>query len=273
MNSTKIKVNNIDINYYKVGNGPQKLLIFPGTLGQATDFTPITENLDLDKYTIYIWDPPGYGSSRPPDRDFSPGFLYRDADYAIALMEALGVDRYSMLGWCNGGCTALIAASRAADRVDKLVVWSCNAYVTGRDLESYEKTRDANSWPDQWRQPQFEMYGERYVSDTWGRWIDAFRTILDECGGDVCKGALSRINAPTLVLHGLHDALVAVEHAVYLHENIKNSTLEIFPDGRHIIHFMFPEKFNSVLDNFLTSIHVPTHVRESSDNIMSVQSA
>jgi len=56
-------------------------------IGQVSDFTPLTENLDQEKYTIYLWDPPGYGSSRPPNRDFSPGFLNRDADYAIALME------------------------------------------------------------------------------------------------------------------------------------------------------------------------------------------
>jgi len=30
---TKIKVNNIEINYLKVGNGPQTLLLLPGALG------------------------------------------------------------------------------------------------------------------------------------------------------------------------------------------------------------------------------------------------
>lgn len=254
LNSMKIKVNGFEINYHMIGNGPHKLLIFPGTLGQIGDFAPLTENLDQAKYTIYVWDPPGYGSSRPPNRDFSPGFLYRDADCAIALMEALGVDRYSMLGWCYGGCTALIAASKAADRVEKLVVWSCNAYVTHKDLEYYETTRDINNWSPQMRLSQVAMYGERYAADTWAGWIDAIWKILDEHDGDLCRGALAKINAPTLIMHGALDVLVSVEHAVYLHENIKNSTLEIFPNGKHIIHFMFPEKFISMVDNFLTSV-------------------
>ncbi|KAL5242278.1 hypothetical protein ACI65C_009688 [Semiaphis heraclei] len=141
-----------------------------------------------------------------------------------AMLQALGVDRYSMLGWCNGGCTALIAASRAADRVDKLVVWSCNAYVTDRDLENYEKTRDVYSWAEVRRLSQFELYGEKYVSDTWGGWIDAFRKIVDEDGGDVCRGELSKIKTPTLILHGANDDFIPVEHGVYLHENIKRST-------------------------------------------------
>ncbi|KAL5242279.1 hypothetical protein ACI65C_009689 [Semiaphis heraclei] len=87
LNSTKIKVNNVNINYFKFGNGPQKLLIFPGALGHIGSFAPIINNFDQEKYTIYLWDPPGYGFSRPPNRDFSPGFLSRDADCAIALME------------------------------------------------------------------------------------------------------------------------------------------------------------------------------------------
>lgn len=52
-----------------------------------TDFKPQIETLNRDKYTIVAWDPPGYGFSRPPDRDFSPGFFYRDAECAISLMK------------------------------------------------------------------------------------------------------------------------------------------------------------------------------------------
>jgi len=54
-----------------------------------TDFKPQIETLNRNKYTIVAWDPPGYGFSRPPDRDFLPGFFYRDADRAISLMKVL----------------------------------------------------------------------------------------------------------------------------------------------------------------------------------------
>jgi valacyclovir hydrolase len=135
-------------------------------------------------------------------------------------MQALGIDKYSMLGWCNGGCTALIAASKASYQVDKVVVWSCNAYVTGKELDFYETTLDVREWPDTRRLPQFE----KYVSETWCGWIDAFQKILDDDDGDVCRGVLVEINALTLILHGTEDTLVPVEHAVYLHNHIKCST-------------------------------------------------
>lgn len=49
----------------------------------------LTDNFDHEKYTMITWDPPGYGLNRPPERDFSPGYLYRDADLAISLMEVI----------------------------------------------------------------------------------------------------------------------------------------------------------------------------------------
>lgn len=36
-----------------------------------------------------MWDPPGYGFSRPPNRDYSSGFFYRDAEYAVSLMDVM----------------------------------------------------------------------------------------------------------------------------------------------------------------------------------------
>lgn len=36
---------------------------------------------------MIVWDPPGYGNSRPPERDFTPGYLERDADLIVKLLE------------------------------------------------------------------------------------------------------------------------------------------------------------------------------------------
>lgn len=55
--------------------------------GTNDDFKPLIEYLDHRKYTMIVWDPPGCGRSRPPDIDFSPGYLHRAADCAISLMK------------------------------------------------------------------------------------------------------------------------------------------------------------------------------------------
>jgi pimeloyl-ACP methyl ester carboxylesterase len=67
------------------------------------------------------------------------------------------------------------------------------------------------------------MYGEKYLSDKWSELLDAFQAILNDDGGDVCIGALAKIKAPTLILHGTWDEILPIDHADFLHKNIKNS--------------------------------------------------
>lgn len=131
------------------------------------------------------------------------------------------IDKYSLLGWSDGGITALIAASKAVEQVEKLVVWGSNAYVTEKDIELYEKIRDTQKWSSRMKQPFIELYGEKYFSDTWNAWVDSFQAIFKDNKGNICREAIPNIQAPTLILHGAQDPLVPMEHPVYLHKNLK----------------------------------------------------
>lgn len=136
--------------------------------------------------------------------------------------QALQIDKYSLLGSCSGGMTAMIMASEYADRVENIVVWSSKAFVTEDDVERYEAIRHDE------RVPNFygieTCYSAKYVADTKGAWIDSLQALLRDDDGNICREALPRIRAPTLILHGAKDGSVPAHHAVYLHENIKNST-------------------------------------------------
>lgn len=45
--------------------------------------------------------------------------------------------KVSLLGWSDGGITALIAAARYPSYINKMVIWGANAYVTDQDEEIY----------------------------------------------------------------------------------------------------------------------------------------
>lgn len=61
------------------------VLTFLGTIW--VDFEPQVRGFDPEVFTIIAWDPPGYGGSRPAERDFSIGFYERDADIAAKLLK------------------------------------------------------------------------------------------------------------------------------------------------------------------------------------------
>jgi len=49
----------------------------------------IWKGMDNTKFKFIAWDPPGYGYSRPPERDYSHGnkLFHHDADLAAELMQ------------------------------------------------------------------------------------------------------------------------------------------------------------------------------------------
>ena len=93
------------------------VLLFPGLLGTVrSDFSHQLEGLKERFHLIGI-DPPGYGQSRPPARtwpenDVYPTYSHRDAQIAEHFMsQVLGHQKYSIIGWSDGGICSLIMAA------------------------------------------------------------------------------------------------------------------------------------------------------------------
>ncbi|XP_050303124.1 valacyclovir hydrolase [Anthonomus grandis grandis] len=241
------------INYLKVGEGPNKLLCFPGALGTIwSDFKPQIDGLDRSKFTLIAWDPPGYGASRPPNRVFDKDFYETDADAAQNLMQNLGIDKYSLLGWSDGGISSLIQAAKYPDSVDKLVVWGANAYLVPDDIKAFESIRDLSKWSPRMKEPLIKLYTEQGLQQMWNDWCDVMAELFKD-GGDICKSRLKDIRCPTLILHGDKDPMVLGEHPEFLLKHIKGSRLHRYPEGKHNIHLKYAEDFNKIVSEFIVS--------------------
>ncbi|XP_013411453.1 valacyclovir hydrolase isoform X2 [Lingula anatina] len=250
--SQKVEVNGASIHYISSGIGDHALLLLPGALGCAvTDFSPQVEHLDKAKFTVIAWDPRGYGNSRPPDRDWPLTFLSRDADDAAGMMEKLGYSSYSLLGWSDGGNTAMIMAARYPERIRKLVMWGSNCFTTEKDMECIKAVRDLSKWSDRMKQPFIHVYGEEYFKAQWEAWYQAYSDYFYKNKGDICRDELKNITSPTLIVHGDKDPMLDPVHPVYLHENIQNSRLVRWPEGKHNIHLRYFEDFNKLVTDFL----------------------
>ncbi|XP_011938843.1 PREDICTED: valacyclovir hydrolase isoform X2 [Cercocebus atys] len=216
-----------------------------------TDFGPQLKNLNKKLFTVVAWDPRGYGHSRPPDRDFPADFFERDAKDAVDLMKALKFKKVSLLGWSDGGITALIAAAKYPSYIHKMVIWGANAYVTDEDSMIYEGIRDVSKWSERTRKPLEALYGYDYFARTCEKWVDGIRQFKHLPDGNICRHLLPQVQCPTLIVHGEKDPLVPRFHADFIHEHVKGSRLHLMPEGKHNLHLRFANEFNRLAEGFL----------------------
>ncbi|KAM4688140.1 valacyclovir hydrolase-like isoform 2-T2 [Discoglossus pictus] len=250
--SGRVEVNGVNLHYESTGRGDHAILLLPGVLGSSqTDFGPQLKSLNKDLFTVVGWDPRGYGRSIPPQRDYPPDFFERDAKDAIDLMQTLKFKRFSLLGWSDGGITALIAAGTYPKLINKLVVWGANSYVTDEDVKLYEAVKDVSNWSEKMRKPMEDIYGKEYFANTFKDWVDAVSQFTSYPDGNICRHLLPFIECPTLIIHGQKDAMVPSFHSQYLHEQIKGSRLHLMPDGKHNLHLRYAEEFNRLVEDFL----------------------
>ena len=253
----KIEVNGVQLYYERRGTGPHALMCMPGALGSVqTDFPPQLEYFGRPEsgFTVVGFDPRGYGKSRPHKRKFStyPLFYETDANDAVGVMQSLGFEKFSLLGWSDGGVSAIISAARYPQLVKNLVVWGANAYVSKTDVELVEKTRDVTQWSPRMRVPMETMYGGDFPG-LWSNWMDGFVGMYSDPfrKGDLCTHKTSQVQCPTLIVHGVKDALCPTFHAEYLAEKIAHSRYVTYPEGKHNVHLRYHTEFNKLVSDFL----------------------
>lgn len=106
----------LDVRYVRAGQGPTVILVHglaSSIYSWAGVIGPLSQSFD-----VIALDLPGYGgSSQPADLAFD------DLPAAVTgVMDALGVARAHFVGNSMGGAVALLMASRAAERVDHVVI-------------------------------------------------------------------------------------------------------------------------------------------------------
>ena len=166
-------------------------------------------------------------------------------------MEALSVSEYSVLGWCEGGTTAILMATMFPDAVKTLVTFSARSYITSEEMAAFEIMSDTSGW----KQDSLigsklsRIYGSS-LQEKWSTWMDSMNDCLSKNKGDMCTQQLPKVVCPTLIIHGAKDELTPAFHSVYLSNHVTGSRLKVMEDGKHVIHLRFTEEFNRLVRNF-----------------------
>ena len=111
----------LQLHVHVLGEGPPVLFLHgsgPGASGFSNFHPPATE-IAAAGFTCVLADTLGYGHSSKPDLDYGMPVV---AGAALRAMDALGFERFSVVGNSHGGAQALWIALEEPERVTSLVL-------------------------------------------------------------------------------------------------------------------------------------------------------
>lgn len=202
-----------------------------------------------DEFRVIAVDLPGHGLTGPdPQARYTVDDL---AQFVGEAMDALGVERASLVGNSLGGLAAWRFAASAPERVDRLVLIAPGGYsingVTDEPVEVPDVMKFYLTTAPEALVAQFAaaVYGDPTKLDP-ERTAQKRDMIRRAGNGDALVNVLevftlpdptadlARVSAPTLVLWGDKDVAVPPEHGDRFIADMPNARLVRYPDLGHI---------------------------------------
>lgn len=214
--------------YYEVhGSGGVPLVLIHG--GGSTIQTSFGRTLDFfanDRQVIAV-EMQAHGHTADIDR---PMNFAQDGDDIAALLDYLKIDKADILGFSNGGSTALQMAIRHPERVNKIVpisgLWKREGMFAG--FFDMMKTTTINEMPQPLKEGYLKIEGN--TQQGLQRMFERDRDQMVNFQ-DWPEEWITSIKAPTLVVVGDHD-VVTIEHSTQTAKLIPNASLLVLP-GNH----------------------------------------
>jgi valacyclovir hydrolase len=200
------------------------------------------------RYHVYGPSLRGYGESTPKPRDFPLDFYHRDANDVLAFMDAMGIQSAHILGYSDGGETALVAAGLQPERFKSVAVIGAVG-----NFSPAVRPRVQSLFPGTWiTQADKQLHGIPDADAFILQWVNAMKHIIDR-GGDVSVSLARNITCPLLIMLGEKDTLNPAAFALNLLKGVPNGQLEMFPCG-HGVHQELWNDFQRVYGAFLKQV-------------------
>lgn len=173
-------------------------------------------------FTVYALDSRGCGLSSPSEE-----YHYMDMAADVSnLITALDIPKASILGFSDGGITALIVAIKHPELVHRLII--CGANLSPDGLSFFAR----RAIKSEYRKTKSKLV----------------EMMLKE--PNIKTGALSAISAPTLVVAGEKD-MIKPDETKKIASGIPNATLLIVPKADHMSYIIHSEMMAETFINFL----------------------
>ena len=262
----KIQVDGAQIGYRRVGNGPP-LLILNGFAATSSDWDPSFIDRLASSNELILLDHRGIGSSTDDEKPFNITQLVDDAAHVI---EALGFERTSVLGWSMGGFIAQTLAVQHPDRINKLVLLSTDPGGNDAELAStaaWSQLIDTSGTPhEQARRLLSLLFPSDVGESLYREFSDIVAAARARLSPDLVKrqaatmdawhrnsvgDGLREITAPVLIATGTVDAVIPPSNALKLVNAISGAWLAQFARGGHAFMAQYPRPLADLINCFL----------------------
>ena len=230
--------------YYEVhGTGPVLVLLHGGG-GSGEQFSHQVPTFEK-RFRVILPDMCAQG--RTNDR---PGALtyHSMAEDVLALMNRLGVKRFDVMGWSDGGISGLDLAIHHPDRLRRLVTFGANTSPDGLNPpdRAFLDTASVASFGEGMRKGWSALSPEpEHYEVAMQKLLTMWKTLPQ-----FTPGELHSIRAKVMVCAGEND-LVRPEHTRALADAIPGSTLWIVPGASHGAMIERPDQVNARVIEFL----------------------
>ena len=261
-----IAVDGVQIGYRRVGKGPP-LLVFNGFGATSADWEPSFIDGLASSNELIPLDHRDIGSSTDDGKPFDIAQLADDAAHVI---EALGYERTSVLGWSMGGFIAQTLAVQHPDRVKKVVLLSTDPGGTDADLASttvWSQLIDTTGTPHEQARRLLSLLFPGDVAESfyreYGDIVAAARARLspglikhqaaamDAWHRNGIGNRLREVSAPVLIATGTEDIVIPPSNALKLVNAISEAWLAQFHGGGHAFMAQYPRQLADLINGFL----------------------
>jgi len=272
--SRRIEAGGMSVHYHDIGEGEPVIFLHsygPGTTAWITFFKVIGE---LSRhFRCILMDLPNFSKTGPIV--YEEGVHSLQARTAVALMDALGIERAAFVGNSQGGQSSMVAAINYPERVSRFVMGGSHIgtggdrYLMGnRPSEGSRATRDASADPTKEnirRYLKVHINDEALVTDELVDYIHHSYTwspeFMEARGKSVSPPhdytpTLTSIQAPVLLIHGRYDRMVVFEVSIAILNHIEDSRLVLLNNCGHWPPYEKPEEYTSHVLSFLRGYRV-----------------
>lgn len=186
------------------------------------------------KYKVIVPDSRAQGKSIDKNDSLSYEMM---ADDVSELLRQLNVKRANVMGWSDGGISALLLAERHPEKVNKLVVTGANIWPGASALEAGEWVNMQNGFQE--IEAKMKSAQPKTAADSLGYKLQ--KLMIEN--PHLSKANLIKITAPVLVVGGDHD-MIRPEHTLAIYRMLPHAQLWILPNSGHATLLSYAEEVN-----------------------------